>query len=142
MSQQSNPPAFTTGLHHVAFRVQDFDRAVEYFVDGLGFSIQMSWILDSGEKAVMLGCGQNNIVEIFSGGESADNYDNLSVYHFALRTNDIHADHQRALDAGGTERMAPKDIPLKTDQGDRTITISFVKTPVDIIIEFFANGVL
>ena len=130
-----------TGFHHVAFRVTDFEAALKFFVDGLGLKVCKSWTMKkTGKRAAMISAGGNSFVEIFGSGLEEDSYDDKGMYHFALRTDDVEAAHQLALDHGATEDMAPTLVTINMDQGPTDVKISFVQSPVGIIIEFFENG--
>ncbi len=130
-----------TGFHHVAFRVKDFEAALKFFIDGLGLKVCKTWTMKkTGKRAAIISCGGDSFIEIFGSGVDGDSYDDKGMYHFALRTDDVEAAHQLALDHGATEDMPPTRVTINMDQGATDVTISFVQSPVGIIIEFFENG--
>jgi glyoxylase I family protein len=129
-------PAQLTGFHHTALRVVDFDRALQFY-QSLGLSVTRSWG-DAPKRAMMLNVGDGNYLEVFEGGDPAAPSE-ARMIHFALRTPDCDAAHQAALDAGATEKMAPKDVTIPSHQGDLPVRISFVIAPEGEIIEFFQN---
>lgn len=126
------------GFHHVATRVADFDAAVRFYTEGLGFTQKVSWG-EGDDRAAMLDTGDGNYIEVFAGGEP-ETPSEARLLHFALRTHDCEAAHERALAHGARERMAPKAIEMDTDQGTLSVRISFVLSPTGEVIEFFENS--
>ena len=61
------------------------------------------------------------------------------MIHFALRSPDVDAAFARALGAGATEHIAPKDI-LLGGEGGIPIRLAFVRGPDGERIEFFSNN--
>ena len=125
------------GFHHVAAKVADFDTAIRFYTEGLGFTFKISWGEGDG-RAAMLDTGDGNYLELFAGGDPAAASE-ARLIHFALRTTDCAAAHALALAHGATERMAPKTLTIDTAQGATPITISFVLSPTGEVIEFFEN---
>lgn len=124
------------GFHHTALRVVDFDRCLEFY-HTLGLVTARGWG-EAPKRAAMLDAGDGNYLEIFEGGD-ADAPSEGRIIHIALRTPDTDTAHAAALDAGATERMAPRDITIPTHQGELPVRISFVVTPSGEIVEFFQN---
>jgi len=129
-------PSLITGFHHTALKVTDFDRCLAFYAE-LGLTSARSWGAVP-KRAAMLNAGDGNYVEVFEGG-AADAPSEGRIIHFALRTPDCDAAHARALSAGATERMAPKDVEIPSHQGPLPVRISFVIAPTGEIIEFFQN---
>jgi len=141
MSQPNNNPTIGGGgFHHVAIKVADFDRAVDFYTTGLGFTSKITWG-EGDKRAVMLDTGDGNYLEIFAGGDP-NAASEARMIHYALRTTNCEAAHQKALAAGATERMAPKEIHINGQPTPADVKISFVIAPTGEIIEFFENQVL
>lgn len=124
------------GFHHTALRVDDFDRCLDFY-RALGLAPAREWG-DALSRAAMLDAGDGNYLEVFEGGDPHAPSE-ARMIHFALRTPDCDAAHATALQAGGTEKTAPKDVTIPTRQGDLPVRLSFVVSPTGEIIEFFQN---
>ncbi len=138
MTPNKNAP----GFHHLALRARDFDATVRFYEDGLGFVRAYSWG-EGDSRAVLLDMGDGNYLEIFAGGTPAPPVDPQAqgLIHFALRTPDVDAAHARALGAGATDDIPPKDVQLGGDGGG-PVRLAFVYGPDGERIEFFANDTL
>jgi len=120
------------GFHHVAMNVKDFDASVNFYTDGLGFTLARLWKSESGRGA-MLDTGDGNYLEIFEKNVPGSKG---TIIHYALRTSDCRAAHATALEAGGREKQAPTEITIPS-QPEFPATISFVFGPDGEEIEFF-----
>jgi len=125
------------GFHHVAIRARDFDASVRFYTNGLGFKEKIAWGEGAG-RAIMLDTGDGNYLEIFAGGTNEPKPEG-TILHFALRTGNCDDATQRAVAAGATVTMPPKDIDIPSRPGPTPVRISFVKGPDGEIIEFFQN---
>ncbi|MGA0333614.1 MAG: VOC family protein [Kiritimatiellia bacterium] len=125
-----------TGFHHTAIRVVDFDRCLAFY-EKLGILPARNWG-EAPNRAAMLNAGDGNYLEVFEGGDPEAPSEGRMI-HFALRTPDVDSAHTAALAAGATERMAPTDKVIQSQQGPVPIRISFVVSPSGEIIEFFQN---
>jgi len=134
----NNPTIGGGGFHHVATKVADFDRAIQFYTEGLGFTVKITWGEGDG-RAAMLDAGGGDYLEVFAGG-SDDTPSEARLLHFALRTSDCAAAHARAVEHGATERMAPKSLTINAPQGPTPVTISFVLSPTGEVVEFFENA--
>lgn len=56
----------TNGFHHIAITAADFDRTIQFYAQGLGFSLKRSWG-EPGSRAAMLDLGDGGCIEIFEG---------------------------------------------------------------------------
>ena len=124
------------GFHHVAIRVADFDAAVKFYTDALGFTTKITWGEGDG-RAIMLDAGDGNYMEIFAGGKEPK--PEGSILHFALRTSDCDAALNRARAAGAVVTMEPKSIDIQSKPHVTPVRIAFCKGPAGEIIEFFQN---
>ena len=78
-----------TGLAHACFTVEDLDRALVFYSDGLGLKEAFDFINDEGKRyGVYLYLGGRNFIELFSGdlGECAEKQ---SYKHICLEVDDI-----------------------------------------------------
>ncbi|MDA3874845.1 MAG: VOC family protein [Kiritimatiellae bacterium] len=129
----------TTGFHHTAIKVVDFDLCLAFYAQ-LGIHTARSWG-EAPKRAAMLDVGDGNYLEVFEGGDANAPAEGR-IIHFALRTDDCDGMHATALAAGATERMAPKDVEINSHQGPVPVRISFVNCPCGEILEFFQNRIL
>ncbi len=132
-----------TGFHHVATRTRDFDRAVTFYTDILGFRAKIAWG-DAPKRAIMLDTGDGNYLEIFERPQqSPPPTEEGAILHLALRTNDTDTMLERARDAGCKVTIEPKtaNIPNKLPGVAPTVPVrlAFIQGPDGEIIEFFQN---
>ena len=125
------------GFHHVAVRVGDFDAAVEFYSEALGFSEKISWGEGDG-RAIMLDTGDGNYLEVFAGG-SDDPEPEGAVLHFALRCGDVDAAIARVRAAGAGITVEPKDLVIPSRPEPTPVRIAFFRAPGGVIVEFFKN---
>jgi catechol 2,3-dioxygenase-like lactoylglutathione lyase family enzyme len=140
-------------FHHVALHAADFDATVAFYTDALGLTPIYAWE-QSPKRAVILRCGDDPTaghVEIFEKPDvdptSPAAQPEARLMHFALHTDDVDAMHAKALAAGATERMAPRDVELVNTRHahDDALPphfaprISFVVSPNGEIVEFFTD---
>jgi len=132
-------PVNGPGFHHVAFRCVDFDKSLAFYETAFGFRRAYGWG-EGDSRAAKLDIGDGNYLEIFAGGKPQTG-DAGPIIHFALRVPDCDAAFARAVKAGATVNMEPKDVDLPGDTVVR-VRIAFVKGPDGEEIEFFQNEVL
>ncbi len=125
------------GLHHVAIRARDFDAAVRFYTDGLGFTEKIAWG-EGKDRAVMLDTGDGNYLEIFAGGVAEPKPEG-AILHFALRTADCDAALQRAAAAGAEVTLKPTSVVITSRPGPTPVRIAFCKGPDGEVIEFLQN---
>ena len=132
-----------SGFHHIAFRTPNWDEAIRFWRDGLGFTPKLEWG-DAPRRGAMLDLGDGNYLELFereATGNSDTGERESSAMHFALRVDDCAAALQRARDAGA-------EVTLETSETDFSgklappAKIAFVRAPGGIIVEFFQNDAL
>lgn len=125
------------GFHHVAIKVFDFEGAVKFYTEALGFTEKISWG-EGDKRAVMLDVGDGNYLEIFAGG-TGDAKPDGSIIHFALRTDDCDKALERARKAGAQVTMESKSLDIQSKPHVTPVRIAFCKGPGGEVIEFFQN---
>lgn len=134
----------TNGFHHVAMRVRDYDRTVQFYCRGLGFT-QVRELKSNGTRTSLLDVGGGAYLEIFErkptssllGNESITTTDpGAALLHFAVRTGNCDATLELARRAGGDVTMEPKDIETPGNPVSRA-RIAFFKGPDGETVELF-----
>ena len=107
----------TNGFHHIAITAADFDRTIQFYAQGLGFSLKRSWG-EPGSRAAMLDLGDGGCIEIFEGsGQIPQGSDPKAAgcwLHLAVKTSDTRALFQQALAAGATVHQEPADLTIQS----------------------------
>lgn len=104
--------AVRKGLHHVAMNTTDFEGTIRFYTEGMGCTFLRQWPADE-PTAAMLDAG-GAIIEIFKRDTNVQDED--AVYpHFALVSENVDEDYQRALEHGAKPRMEPKDVAISSD---------------------------
>ena len=135
------------GFHHLAFRVQDLDASLKFYIDGLGCRRAYGWGKDAraeggtDSRAVMLDTGDGNYLELFGGGKPADGSPEGVLLHFALRTTNCDVALEAARAAGASVTVEPKTVAIDGD-APTEFRVAFVKGPDGEVIEFFQNDML
>ena len=132
-------PNLISGFHHVAIRVHDWDAAVKFYKEALGFVEKIRWG-EGPKRAIMLDTGDGNYVEIFTNVDAGDRPEG-PIIHFALRTNDVDAAIARCRAAGAKVTVEPKDHVIPSTPFQTPVRLAFCKTPSGEVIEFFDNEV-
>jgi catechol 2,3-dioxygenase-like lactoylglutathione lyase family enzyme len=136
----------TAGLHHVAVEARDLEASVRFY-QALGLSERLRFS-EPGEggvthTVVFLGTSAQTFVELFSPtpegpapvGAGVPNGE--SLFHFALRVDDVDNAFQAALGAGGTQAEPPTDTTLRGSQSV-PCRYAFVRGPSGETIELIA----
>ena len=125
------------GFHHIAIQVKDFDRAVEFYRNGLGMKPYAKWNggPDGKKQIMLLEIGNGGMVEIFSLGSDEPAVNNRFI-HFALHVDDVEAAYNRAIAAGAETVLAPFVKPLPSEPVKLTLNCAFVRTPGGAEVEF------
>ena len=89
------------GFHHAAINAADFDKTLDFYIKGLGFTLVRDWSTDQ-KKACMIDIGDGGMLEIFSGGDTAVP-ETEKWLHIAFSVRPDHRVHPRA--AAGTDRL-------------------------------------
>ena len=122
------------GIHHVAIKVKDFEKSVDFYVKVLGLKQVCAWGEGDG-RAVMLDCGNGACVEIFAGRKSDVLCEGLWE-HVAFRVSDADAMYKAAMAAGCKSRMEPTSIDIPSTPM-YPVRIAFVIGLDGEVVEFF-----
>ena len=125
-----------TGFHHIALKVNDFDKSCRLYTDVLGMNIALSWG-DAPDRACMMDIGDGTYLELFEGGTSDGTLQSEPMIHFALLTDECDQMYDAAIAAGCVNNMEPEDLVINGHQGDQPIRISFVVGYDGELLEFF-----
>ncbi|HEV2125394.1 MAG TPA: VOC family protein [Chloroflexota bacterium] len=136
-TQGTNDTLSGGGFHHVAVRVHDFDAAVRFYTEVLGFREKITWGEGDG-RAVMLDTGDGNYLEVFAGGPVEPKPDG-PIFHFALRTTNVDAVIERVRAAGAKVTVEPKDVVIPSSPQPTPVRLAFCQGPAGEQIEFFQN---
>lgn len=121
------------GYHHIGLVVQDAEKSLQFYTEGLGGKVTFCFPLgDSGKTITLVDLGGGAVVEIIPRGQNGDEA-NARWAHIAVATDDARSAFSRAVDAGALVQSAPKDIHL----GTLPVCTAFVTGPDGEVIEFF-----
>lgn len=121
------------GFHHIGLIVEDAERSLQFYTEGLGGTATFSFPMgDSGKTIHLVDLGGNAVVEIIPRGQD-DVETNARWAHIAVVTEDVRAAYALALKAGAVSHIAPQDVVL----GTMPVCNAFVKGPDGEQIEFF-----
>jgi len=124
------------GFHHIALKVKDFEKSLDFYVNGLGCTPTVGWLNGEGKKIQMLDLGNGDIIEMFEGGD--DSLQPVGNWqHFAMCVDDVDAAYEAAVAYGARPKIAPKTVPLDSKPYKMAIHIAFVYGPDDEELEFF-----
>lgn len=125
------------GFHHIAMTTKDFEKTVRFYTEGLGFKVFISRG-DENAKAVMLGVGDGNYIEVFSGGKG--NRPEGIWQHLAISTDNCDSALKLAKAVGAEVTMEPTNVDIQLDAGGvKPVRIAFCTGPDGEVIEFFQN---
>lgn len=123
------------GFHHIALKVKNFDEALKFYTEGLGYKVFTGWG-EAGHEIVMLDLGDGGLLELFR-GESDTVFNDTGYIHFAVKVDDVDAAYNKAIAAGAKPHTLPKVVHLNSKPIDMSINIAFVLGPGGEQIEFF-----
>ena len=123
------------GFHHVSLKVNDLNRSIKFYTEGLGFVEKISWG-EGLQRRVLLDTGDGNYFEF---GQTSDPICEGGCFpHVALRTDNCDAAVEAARAAGAIVTKEPKDVTLPAHPPLK-IRVAFFKGPDGEEIEFFQN---
>lgn len=102
------------GFHHIGLIVNDAERSLAFYTDGLGGKLVHSFPMgDSGKTIYLVDLGENAVVEIIPRGYDNDE-SNARWGHICLNTDDVQAAYDMALKAGAVSKGEPQQVKLGT----------------------------
>ncbi len=122
------------GFHHIAMKVKDFDKTVQFYRDVLGMTPFKQWGQDD-SRAVMLDSGDGSCLEIFAGG-SGEPKPEGAFMHLAFNCADVKTVIERVRQAGMTVTMETKDLEIPSSP-PYPVRIAFFKGPEGELVELF-----
>ncbi len=126
------------GFHHVAIRVANFEKSVEFYTQALGFTEHARWG-EGDKRAILMDCGDGNFFEMFAGAPAdASASDAGPFIHVALRSDDVDGAIARARAGGAEVTIEPKDVTIPSDP-PMPVRIAFCRAPGGEVIEFFKH---
>jgi glyoxylase I family protein len=120
------------GIHHVALKARDFDAAVAFYTDVLGFTPALRWG-EGDKRAILLDTGDGSCVEVFAGGADAPEG---RLMHLALRCSDVDGVIERVRSAGREVTIEPRRVDIPSDPA-HPVYIAFFIGPEGETIELF-----
>ncbi len=146
--QSTNTKLSGSGFHHMALRARDFDKSLDFYVNGLGFPVAHQWGEGAGRIA-LLDLGDGNYLELFGSapGQSpepgADVPPHWPFFHLALRSTDVDKDIETVRALGCPITVEPKSVPVgDADHPTKIIRVGFFLGPDQETLEFFQNDEL
>lgn len=125
------------GFHHVAVRVADFEGAIAFYQEVLGFTPKVAWG-EGDKRAVMLDTGDGAYLEVFAGGTATRAADG-PILHYAIRVADVDAVIEKARAHGLEVTVEPKDVTIPSQPFSVPVRIAFFRGPAGDHIELFRN---
>ena len=136
----ANKRPFGPGFHHVAIKATDFEATVKFYEEGLGFVRHFGWG-EGNTRAALMDTGDGNYIEIFAGRADSEIPEG-GILHYALRVEDANSAFARAIAAGATSVIEPKDVSPANADHPITFRVAFVRGLAGETIEFFQNDEL
>jgi glyoxylase I family protein len=125
------------GFHHVAIRTPNWDKSLEFWIDGMGFKQAVQWG-EAPSRATLLDTGDGNYLEIFERAPLENTQVDAPILHFCFRTDDVDAATERAREAGARVTMEPANPEVFSARGMK-VRIAFIEGPSGEICEFFQS---
>lgn len=128
----------TLKTHHVALKVADFEKSLNFYTKGLGMNLIKTWG-EGTSSAAMIDIGDGTAIEMFAGGTKGELPENRagSFVHFAFAVESPDVWYERALSCGAVSKAAPADLLLETSADPLDVRIAFVYGPDGEVLEFF-----
>lgn len=121
------------GYHHIGLVVNDVEKSLAFYTEGLGGIIKFSFPMgDTGKTIYLVDLGGNSVVEIIPRGNGKDEV-NAHWAHIAITVDDTRAAYELALKAGAKSQSEPRDVLL----GTMAVCNAFINGPDGEVIEFF-----
>lgn len=99
-----------TGLTHVAIRVTDIDKAIDFYVNTLGIKEKFRINNDAGQPhLIYLEVAPNQFVELFPGADGPHTQVTTAAQvHLCLQVDDIQKHYEEFKSRGGVPHSEPK----------------------------------
>ena len=123
------------GYHHIGLIVDDAEKSLKFYTEGLGGTLTLSFPFSMGgtSKTIhLVDLGGNAVVEIIPRGNEGPEA-NARWAHIAVNADDAREAYALALKAGALVHTEPADVSL----GTLAACIAFVTGPDGETIEFF-----
>ncbi|MBC8536176.1 VOC family protein [Feifania hominis] len=128
-------------LDHIAIRTLDWEKSLDFYVNGLGMRQQNEWG-EAPERAAMLELGTDGRIELFEGGTTGEKPPLSQVgewVHLAINFDDVDLAFERACAHGGTPANPPKDLDVPARPEPMNVRLAFVQGPSGEVIEICKN---
>ncbi|AHF91086.1 glyoxalase [Opitutaceae bacterium TAV5] len=140
----SHHPSLSGGFHHVALRLDNWDAAVAFYRDVLGFSIHVAWSRPDGLRCALLDIGGNCRLEIFEDPAARPipaSEATGPLLHMALHAADVDVAIERVRAAGYPVTRGPEDVTIKTTNGlgPVPVRLAFFTGPAGEVWELFKS---
>lgn len=123
------------GIAHVALIVDDFDKALKFYTEGLGFKLFTKWGKPESPIA-LIDTGNNNYIELFGNGDAVS--DSINGYaHLAFACEDVEKMYNRAILYGAKPYSEPRVVTPDAKPQSVKINYAFVISPTGEQVEFF-----
>ena len=124
------------GFHHVSMKVNDLNKSIKFYSEGLGFVERFSWGKDP-KRTILMDTGDSNYFEISQGDSNQTSVEGV-FRHLALRVDDCKAALELARNAGAEITVEARDVILSSDPPLK-IRIAFFKGPDGELVELFED---
>jgi glyoxylase I family protein len=124
------------GIHHVALRVRNFEKSLQFYSQVLGFEERVRWN-ESPNRIALLDMGNRSYLELFE-AFTRPNEKEDAFWHLAIRVNDVDSVFKMCREAGCESHVEPKSL---NNLGGTKINVrlAFVKGPDGELVEFFQS---
>ena len=121
------------GFHHVGLIVDDIEKSLKFYSEGLGGKVMFSFPMgDTGKTIYLVDLGGNAVLELIPRGNEGPE-ENARWAHIAVASNDARKAYSLALEAGAVSRSEPADVFL----GTMPVCLAFIYGPDGEVIELF-----
>ncbi len=98
------------GVHHVAVRTADIEKAVEFYTNALGFREEMRLSFEDGSYLAQVKAG-DSMVELFGGGRpGGEDRGEVGYTHIALEVDSVDREYERLRKLGYEFHVEPQDV--------------------------------